>query len=78
MGQVVKFSGDMSRALQTDASDFLVGYAAAACDIYRAGAQDYAEEAIKESGLQMDDFEVAGVEEYDLETLREIYDAIGH
>lgn len=71
MGQVLKFTGDTTRALENESSDLLIGYAAAACDIWRGGED--VTEVIKECGITLDGFKAAGVEEYDLETLVEIY-----
>lgn len=54
--------------------DPLVGFCAALGMVYRAGGQDYAEEAFKESGHTLQDFFDAGVDDAgDIEVLRKVY-----
>lgn len=74
MGQVLSFNKKPTRHLpqSTDRENhFLVGYAAAICDVWRGGED--ASSSLDQSGMVLEDFQRAGVEEYDLETLTEIY-----
>lgn len=57
----------------TDNSNFLIGYTAGLCDAYRQTGCSGCIYTLEESNMTYDDFVNAGVEEYDLETLREMY-----
>lgn len=54
-------------------SQHTVGYAACLADLYRNNAQDHAEHLAAGTGLTLQDFIDAGVEEYDMQQIRKIY-----
>lgn len=58
-------------------ANYLVGYAAGICDVYRNCGEYQAEGALRDSGISIEKFAAAGVEDYDLDTLEEIFKAIG-
>ena len=76
MGAVLAFTGKRYRDVPDDdleRNGFLLGYAAAIADVYRNSGQDYASEILLESGMTLEEFEDAGIEDYDLKTITKIY-----
>ena len=71
MNNVLKFPTNYSG--EDDTKTFLIGYAAGVCDVWRQ-TQDYGcVYTLEQSGMSLQDFIEAGIEDYDLETLEEIW-----
>lgn len=73
MGQVLKFTKTPVRPLsqETDLQNAsLAGFAAGVCDSWRAGDTP---QAPIDSGINLEAFENAGIDEYDLEELKEMF-----
>lgn len=74
---VFQFTGTQVRQTQNpEDNGFLIGYAAAIADIWRNDGTNHAEEVLNGSGITLEEFKQAGVEEYDLDALEEIYELI--
>lgn len=71
MNNVLKFPTNYSG--EDDTNVFLIGYAAGVCDVWRQTQDCGCVYTLQESGLDLEDFIEAGIEEYDLETLKETW-----